>query len=77
MNFAKFAATSPSRRAEARGFEAVLLGSSHWWRNAERLSNHLRGLPEVVQFRIALTGTDNGKSISRRITSVAVLEIIR
>ena len=25
MNFAKFAATSPSRRAEAQGFEAVLL----------------------------------------------------
>jgi hypothetical protein len=25
VNFAKFAATSPSRRAEAQGFEAVLL----------------------------------------------------
>jgi hypothetical protein len=29
VNFAKFAATSPSRRAEAQGFEAVLLAGKN------------------------------------------------
>jgi putative Mg2+ transporter-C (MgtC) family protein len=29
---------------------------SHDRKNAEKLSSHLRGLPEIVEFRIAPTG---------------------
>jgi hypothetical protein len=48
VNFAKFAATSPSRRAEAQGFEAVLLAGKN--RYSRMLPNLIGKVTEVSIF---------------------------
>jgi hypothetical protein len=48
VNFAKFAAISPSRRAEAQGFEAVLLAGKN--RYSRMLPNLIGKVTEVSIF---------------------------